>query len=281
MSSATAFPVAEAVARLRQLDDVDVAFSGRLDRLRGTFVLGEVHGARATSLPGLVSPVGAGVGGKCLLLQRPVSVSDYVRARGITHQFDHAVRQEGLRAVLAVPFRIDGEVSGVVYGASRRPIPFGERFEKVAMSIVRRAERTLAAQAATERIATEAERFDPGDAMPAGGHRAQAQLRELHAELRAIAATVAEQAVQDRLYRICSGLGGGDPHVPNPAVRLSPREIDVLAQVAVGCSNAEAARRLSLQVDTVKSYLKSAMSKLGSHNRGEAVFVAQRAGLLP
>jgi LuxR family transcriptional regulator, regulator of acetate metabolism len=54
----------------------------------------------------------------------------------------------------------------------------------------------------------------------------------------------------------------------------------VLALVAVGCGNGAVAERLGLTVHTVKSYLKSAMGKLDSHTRGEAVHAARGAGLI-
>ncbi|PRC60968.1 helix-turn-helix transcriptional regulator, partial [Mycobacterium sp. ITM-2017-0098] len=38
---------------------------------------------------------------------------------------------------------------------------------------------------------------------------------------------------------------------------LTPRELDVLVQVALGCTNVEAGQRLSLKPETVKSYLRS------------------------
>lgn len=255
-------PLEQAVADIRRLDGVDVAFSARLDHPRTSFTLGDMRGARTSSLDGLVSPVGYGVGGKCLALRRPISVIDYVRAAHITHQFDGAVSREGLRAVLAVPFRVDGEVTGVVYGAARRPVRFGERFTDAAVSIVRTAERVPA-------VASGANRLDP------------AQVRELHAELRAIAATVVEPLARNRLLRLCADLAAGRPQPAGPRARLTPRELDVLALVAVGCSNADVARRLALRLETVKSYLKTAMAKLDSHNRVEAVVVAQRTGLIP
>jgi DNA-binding CsgD family transcriptional regulator len=72
---------------------------------------------------------------------------------------------------------------------------------------------------------------------------------------------------------------------PEPAgadgASLAPRELDVLAWVAEGSTNAAVARRLGLRPETVKSYLRSAMRKLGAHTRGEAVATARRAGLLP
>lgn len=66
-----------------------------------------------------------------------------------------------------------------------------------------------------------------------------------------------------------------------PVTPLAPRELDVLAQVALGCSNAEAGRRLALLPETVKSYLRSAIRKLGTSTRFEAVVAARRQGLLP
>ncbi|MDF3149900.1 LuxR C-terminal-related transcriptional regulator, partial [Streptomyces sp. T21Q-yed] len=53
------------------------------------------------------------------------------------------------------------------------------------------------------------------------------------------------------------------------------------ACVAAGSTNAVAAERLGLGAETVKGYLRSAMRKLGTHTRGEAVVAARRAGLLP
>jgi LuxR family transcriptional regulator, regulator of acetate metabolism len=55
----------------------------------------------------------------------------------------------------------------------------------------------------------------------------------------------------------------------------------VLAQIALGCTNQEAALRLSLGAETVKSYLRQAMSKLDAGTRHEAVARARRYGLLP
>lgn len=64
-------------------------------------------------------------------------------------------------------------------------------------------------------------------------------------------------------------------------IALTSREVDVLACVAMGATNAVAAQRLGLRPETVKAYLRSAMRKLGAHTRLEAVVAARRAGLLP
>ena len=61
--------------------------------------------------------------------------------------------------------------------------------------------------------------------------------------------------------------------------RLSPREIDVLNQLASGASNSEIARRLFLSENTVKHHMMNLFEKLGIHSRREAAMVAHRLGL--
>jgi DNA-binding NarL/FixJ family response regulator len=105
------------------------------------------------------------------------------------------------------------------------------------------------------------------------------RVQQAYAELRAIIPEVADASVRAELDAVTQTLAGTD--APAWPVQLSRREIDVLAVVAIGCANDEVARRLKLSVLTVKSYLKSAMFKLGSHNRTEAVRLARQHGLLP
>lgn len=263
--------VCDAVARMKALEPVDVAFAASLDRTAGVFILGQFVGVRTNRLHGLVSRIDHGLGGKSIQLARPVCVIDYVDARGISHQHDYAVAGEGLRAVFAVPVQVGGTVRGVVYGASRRPVSFGDRLLNSAVDCVAEATRSALP--------------DPADAVETLDevvvHPTLADLQEVHAELRVITASVHDQVLRERLQslgeKLCRSCYGGGVELP---VRLSPRELDVLAEVAVGCGNAEIAKRLGLTVETIKSYLKSAMGKLGSHSRVEAVHRARRAGQL-
>src|SRR3954453_11955998 len=101
-----------------------------------------------------------------------------------------------------------------------------------------------------------------------------------HADLRAILATVDDPALRRRLAAVSDRLCD-PPDVGVPDIELSPREVDVLASASLGLRNDEIAKELSLSVLTVKAYLKSAMAKLGSHNRTEAVRLARRMGYLP
>ena len=61
---------------------------------------------------------------------------------------------------------------------------------------------------------------------------------------------------------------------------VTRREYEVLRLVAMGHSNPEIGEELNLARNTVKTYLQSAMSKLGARNRVEAIAKAHQANLL-
>lgn len=61
---------------------------------------------------------------------------------------------------------------------------------------------------------------------------------------------------------------------------LTNRELDILAAVADGCTNAEIAQRMTLSESTVKSHVQSLLTKLGLPNRASAVAMAYEAGVL-
>ena len=61
---------------------------------------------------------------------------------------------------------------------------------------------------------------------------------------------------------------------------LTRREYDVLRRVALGETNAEIAEATFLSPNTVKTYLQSALQKLGARNRVEAIARASEGGLI-
>lgn len=255
-----------AVDAVKSLDLVDVAFAAKVSADRTSFVLDRFRGARTTHLNGLTSAVSSGLGGKCISIRRPVVVGDYTAARGITHEHDRPVSAEGLRSLFAVPVVRDGAVRGLVYGAARSPLVFGDRFLDMAVTTARNA--TAVPLPASE-----------PQSQPLSVHDVQ----ELFAGLREIAHELPDRALRERLLALGDRLCRSPGESPTPIVtpHLSPRELDVLAEVAIGCDNAEVASRLDLTVETVRSYLKSIMCKFGCHNRTATVYQARRAGLLP
>jgi DNA-binding NarL/FixJ family response regulator len=69
---------------------------------------------------------------------------------------------------------------------------------------------------------------------------------------------------------------GGD----NPTDRLSPREIEVLRQLALGYTNKEIANRLELSVKSVETYRARVSEKLGLSGRAELFRYALENGMI-
>jgi DNA-binding NarL/FixJ family response regulator len=66
------------------------------------------------------------------------------------------------------------------------------------------------------------------------------------------------------------GPQGAPPDVSSGAGRLTAREREILALIDDGMSNKEIARRLSIEVRTVKNHVHNLLEKLQVHRRGEA-----------
>ncbi|MEU9092231.1 response regulator transcription factor [Streptomyces sp. NPDC087901] len=277
--SVDAVEMQAALLRLRRTSGLPVAFGGLLSDTRHARIA-ELNGAQTTALRGLMISAGSGLGGKAIALSRPCAVTDYHSSRHISHEYDTAVAAEGLRSVVAVPVVVRRKVRGVLYGALREPLTLGDRTFDAAVSAARDVEQALAVRDEVQQLlaVTREEVTDPRAAPGAWE-----DVREAHRELRALAPKVVDPALRDELLAVCGRLAAATG-ARVPAVRgfqLAPREVDVLACVASGATNAVTADRLGVRPETVKGYLRSAMRKLGAHTRLEAVVAARRAGLLP
>lgn len=74
----------------------------------------------------------------------------------------------------------------------------------------------------------------------------------------------------------------GPPDLPaesNP-VRLTPRQIDVLAKLCEGHSNKEIGKMLNMSDNTVRSHVAAIFRQLGTKSRTEAALLARRNGWL-
>jgi PAS domain S-box-containing protein len=67
---------------------------------------------------------------------------------------------------------------------------------------------------------------------------------------------------------------------PPDAVRLTPRELEILGLMAEGLGTAAAAERLRLSRATIRNHVQNIFAKLGVHTRVEAVVHATRRRLV-
>ncbi|MDQ1025155.1 DNA-binding CsgD family transcriptional regulator [Streptomyces umbrinus] len=278
--AAEAVELRGALMRLRRTTGLPVAFGGLVEPGRHQVRISELNGTATAALSALAVSSGNGLGGKAVALARPCAVMDYSSSRQISHEYDAAVAAEGLRAILAVPVVVRRRVRGVLYGALRTAQPLGDRTLSAAVEAARDVEQSLVVRDETQGLLAAAR--EP-EVTPDGTEGAAwERVREAHGALRALAPRVVDPALRAELLAVCATLTASPGPVPAARrVRLTPRELDVLACVSIGTTNAAAGDRLGLRPETVKAYLRSAMRKLGAHTRLEAAVAARRAGLLP
>jgi DNA-binding CsgD family transcriptional regulator/GAF domain-containing protein len=269
-----------ALGRIRRGTGLPVAFGGPVAAAGRTMRLTEFAGTHTPALNGLVISAGNGLGGRVVATARPGRVEDYAADPRITHEYDKPVTAEGLRAIAAVPVTIGNAVLAVLYAGTREPLSVGTRALEAMNQVALRVGTELTVRREVQRRVSE---LEAATITRAARSRPTAPewegVRQAHADLRSIAQEVTDPVLRIRLQEVCDRLTGSAPATgPNP---LSPRELDVLAMVAVGCGNAETARRLGILPETVKSYLRNAMRKLGTHGRTESVVTARRLGWLP
>ncbi|MEU9880307.1 helix-turn-helix transcriptional regulator [Streptomyces phaeochromogenes] len=269
-----------ALMRLRRTTGLPVAFGGLVEPGRHQVRISELNGTATAALSALAVSSGNGLGGKAVALARPCAVMDYPSSRQISHEYDAAVAAEGLRAILAVPVVVRRRVRGVLYGALRTAQPLGDRTLTAAVEAARDVEQSLVVRDEAQGLLAAAREPEVTPDVTEGA--AWERVREAHGALRALVPRVMDPALRAELLAVCATLAPSPGPVPAARrVRLTPRELDVLACVSVGTTNASAGDRLGLRPETVKAYLRSAMRKLGAHTRLEAVVAARRAGLLP
>jgi len=269
-----------AVAAVRRDTGLPVAFAGAVDPSGRLYPITATAGCLTSVLDGLVIRSGNGLGGRVLAGARIQTVTDYLHDDGISHQYDGPVSQERLRSIVGAPVVVDGSVRAVLYGALRTSAQLGARtLDAMQLSAQRLAFEIAVSEATARRLRAVETAALMREARTGPTRPEWEEVRIAHAELRALAGSVGDEGLRRRIDDIATRLTAASPAHERPA--LTAREIDVLALVAIGCTNAEIGVRLGLAAETVKSYLRAAMRKLGAHRRTEAVTLARTAGILP
>lgn len=265
-----------ALADFARATSLPVVFGGY--QRDGVAAVTSVSGNRTSSLERLRVETGRGLGGRAVLEARPRFTADYARSRQITHDYDREIGAEGIRSLVAVPVVVEGAVRAVLYGGAYEQASLGPLLQRSVMGVVNQFAEELQLRDELQKRAPVV--VTPPAEMPAP---LLEEIRSSYAELRSVSKEVQDPELRARLATVERRLArlGKPPTDDASVVTLAPREIDVLSQVALGCSNATVGRHLGLSESTVKAYLKSASAKLGCSNRHATVAAARRAGILP
>ena len=73
-----------------------------------------------------------------------------------------------------------------------------------------------------------------------------------------------------------SDSGPGAQGSEDPTSTLTPREAEVLRRIAAGQSTKKMAREMNVTTETLRTYVKNVLAKLGAHSRLEAAALASR-----
>ena len=121
-----------------------------------------VNGERTQRFRGVRIPSGQGLGGRALAERRPISVHDYLNDPRISQEFADVVAGEGIGGMIAVPVIHEGDILGVLYGATRTVGSLGDRAMTLLqaaaggfaplMSLTMRASQALSEQVHAERL---------------------------------------------------------------------------------------------------------------------------------
>ena len=207
---------------------------------------------------------------------------------------DHRIVRDGVRAMLerAEDFRVVGEVE-----SGTEAVQFCRR-NAPDVVVMDRSLPDLNGMAATEEILRNAPNtkivilsMHEDDKSVIGAIRAgargfvlkKASLGDLVDALRAVAkgGSYLSPQVSDKLL---SRIQRGDMEtakLPDTLDVLSPRELQVLRMVAEGKTSKDIAGVLNLGLQTVRSYRKTMMKKLGVNNVASLTHLAMAAGLSP
>eukprot|EP01133_Synstelium_polycarpum_P022549 gene22549-27051_t len=269
--------------RLHPKTELPVRFGGCVSD-RSLTITGHV-GTRSNILRNLRIDAECGLGGRAIAEQRPGAVQDYANSSHITHDYDYEVGTEAIESLMAVPIVVRGVTRGAIYGGLRANLPIGDVIAETMM-------RSSYALAREFEIRDEVDRrvamLDTAAVEHGSNRDAQISegltesvlaLGEIAANLEDMALSAQVLAVEAKLRALASPKPSANTPVANTVV-LSPREREVMGYVALGLRNAEIAERLSLSVETIKTYMRNLMGKLDVRSRHEAVVEARRQGLI-
>jgi DNA-binding CsgD family transcriptional regulator len=233
---------------------VDMSGLGMFDREGGAVMLAASN-HRSPEWEHLEVHPGDGVASRVLNLGGAVALKNYALESGSSeHLIDVFVRQEGACGMLAVPIHRDGSVIGVLYAGVRRPEYIGDRGRTGLHNLAKLFAATLPFSAPDAAVAIDNSDSNSSSPTPSSPDGCCPQLKNSSANGSSHPALL-----------------GGD---------LSEREKSILTLLSQGISTKEIAVSEFLALNTVRSYIQSALWKLGANSRLQAVAIAREVGLI-
>ena len=214
-------------------------------------------GTRTGALRGLVIKSGEGLGGLALARRQLAATGAYHESSEIIHSYDREVGGEGILALLAVPVVVDDRVRALIYAGVRNRTEMDNNTLSLAANAARRLAWELSVHEETQRRMAVHDSERGSQAVASGP--AQYDLAGLYAELREISKLVSDPELATRID-VASALLRPVAEPPTSAARteLSPRELDVVTQLALG--KRERADRCTLGIS--REYRKK-LSRIG------------------
>ena len=240
-----------------------------------------VAGARTDAIPGLRVELDQGLSGRVFRRRTAHWVDDYRASTSITHEFDTIIAGERLRRMAAAPIAVDGDVVGVFVVGSRDDGRFGTRALTAVHRLAADAAATLsdAASSGHDALADPSERRRRHLRQLSSG---ALTIREVRARVEGVEAAIGAEAaaalaliaanlrdVEESLRALLEADPDGVPCDEPPS--LTPRQRQVLELVGEGLTTRAIAERLHLSPETVRGYVKQALTRLGAHTRAEGI----------
>ena len=246
-------------------------------------------GERTPRFRGVRVSTGQGLGGRALQERRPVAVDDYLNDPRISQEFADVVRGEGIGGMIAVPLMHEGDVLGVLYGATRTVGSLGDRAMTLLqatavdlapmMSLTMRATQALSEQVHAERLRIASNLHDDVGQLLFSIGVAAAQMARSAAEgpMAESALHIEEQArlATRRMREAFDALAPSDSHETVPvALRRELADLESRAGLATHLVVRGMARALAPRVETaLVAGVRQALFNIEQHAKANMVVV--------
>lgn len=195
-----------AIRKARQLLGTDLAYVMLLDRERGDTYMRATEGATSPRFDTIRLGMGLGLGGQVAEAMAPRWTRNYLEDEQYTHVIDPIIVEEGLAAILGVPVKKHGTLTGILFTSDRSARDFSQ--DDITVLALLADHTSIALDAAERAGRTEADLAETRDALSAE-RAVSVQLEaamDLHENLtRLVVAGAPVPAIVEKLVELSGG----------------------------------------------------------------------------